>query len=110
MEVDAGDRLSFVLFAHLSYLMLLILLVLVLVVALVASARVLARQVGFAVPFAFIATYVLGVGALTLLNVGVFDTADPKFREEWLTSWLVIYWPLYTILFAPSTICALLTT
>ena len=90
--------------------MLLILLVLVLVVALIASGRLLARDVGFVVPFAFIATYVFGLGALILLNVGAFDMVDPKFREEWLTTWLVIYWPLWTILFAPSAICALLAT
>ena len=90
--------------------MLLMLLVLVLVVSLVASGRLLAGHVGFVVPVAFIATYVFGLGALILLNVGAFDMADPKFREEWLTTWLVIYWPLWTILFAPSAICALLAT
>jgi hypothetical protein len=51
--------------------------------------------------------YSLGVGALTLLNVGVFDIMDPKFREMWFKFWLEICWPLWTIFFAPSAICAL---
>ena len=50
-----------------------ILLVLVLVISLVASARVLARQVGFVVPFGFIGAYLLGVGALTLINVRALE-------------------------------------
>jgi hypothetical protein len=85
-------------------------LVLVLVVGLVAGYSGLTIRVGFVVPFTFIVTYPLGVGALTLLNVGVFDMADPKFREMWMESWLEIYWPLWTIIFAPSAICALLAT
>src|SRR5262245_31772482 len=83
---------------------------LVLAVGFIAAGSVLARRVGFVVPFAFIAAYALGVGALTLLNIGVFDMADPKFREKWVESWLEIYWPLWTIFFAPSAICALLAT
>jgi hypothetical protein len=85
-------------------------LVLVLVVSFVAGYSGLAVRVGFVVPFAFIVTYPLGVGALTLLNIGVFDMGDPKFRQEWLKSWLEIYWPLWTIFFAPSAVCALLAT
>jgi hypothetical protein len=84
--------------------------VLVLVVGLVAGYIGLAIRVGFVVPFALIVAYVLGVGALTLLTIVVFDMGDPKFREEWLKSWLEIYWPLWTIFFAPSAICALLAT
>ena len=48
------------------------LLVLVSVVGLIAGVIGLARRVGFAVPFAFIATYALGVGALAFLNIGAF--------------------------------------
>ena len=84
-----------------------ILLVLVLVISLVASARVLARQVGFVVPFGFIGAYLSGVGALTLINVRALE-ADPKFN--WLDLWLIIYWPFWTIIFAPSASSALLAT
>lgn len=84
------------------------LLVLVSVVGLIAGVIGLTRRVGFAVPFAFIATYTLCVGALTFLNIGAFDMVDAKFREMWVTAWLQIYWPLWTVFFAPSAICALL--
>jgi hypothetical protein len=83
---------------------------LVFAVGLVAGAYVLARHVGFVVPFAFIATYVLGVGALTLFSIGALDMVDPKFREKWVMAWLEIYWPLWTVFFAPSAICALFAT
>jgi hypothetical protein len=85
-----------------------ILLVLVLVIGLVASTRVLARQVGFVVSFGFIGAYLLGVGALTLINVRALEMADPKFN--WLDFWLIIYWPLWTIIFARSASFALLAT
>ena len=85
-----------------------IFLVLVLVISLVASARVLARQVGFVVPFGFIGAYLLGVGALTLINVRALEISDPKFN--WLDFWLIIYWPFWTIIFAPSASSALLAT
>ena len=62
------------------------------------------------VPFAFVATYALGVGAVTFLNVTVFDMADPKFRELWMKFRLEIYWPLWSDFFAPSAISALLAT
>lgn len=83
---------------------------LVLAVGLIAAAIILARRVGLVVPFAFVATYALGVGAVTFLNVAVFDMADPKFRELWIKSWLEIYWPLWSAFFAPSAIFALLAT
>jgi len=86
------------------------LLVLVSVVGLIAGVIGLARRVGFAVPIAFIATYALGVGALTFLNIGAFDMVVAKFREMWVTAWLQIYWPLWTVFFASSAICALLAT
>jgi hypothetical protein len=85
-----------------------ILLVLVLVISPVATARFLARQVGFVVPFGFIGVYLLGVGALTLINVRALEIADPKFK--WLDFWLIIYWPFWTIIFAPSASSALLAT
>src|SRR5215467_14303355 len=83
---------------------------LVLAVFLIAAAIFLARRVGLVVPFAFVATYALGVGAVTFLNVAVFDMVDPKFRELWMKSWLEIYWPLWSVFFAPSAISALLAT
>src|SRR5215467_5825382 len=83
---------------------------LVLAVGLIAAAVILATRVGLVVPFAFVATYALGVGAVTFLNVAVFDMADPKFRELWMKSWLEIYWPLWSVFFAPSAISALLAT
>ena len=61
-------------------------------------------------PFAFVATYALGVGTVTFLNVAVFDMADPKFRELWMKSWLEMYWSLWSVYFAPSAISALLAT
>ena len=83
---------------------------LVLAIGLIPAAILLARRVGLVVPFAFVATYALGVGAVTFLNVAVFDMADPKFRELWIKSWLEIYWPLWSAFFAPSAIFALLAT
>ena len=83
---------------------------LVLAVGLIAAAVILATRVGLVVPFAFVATYALGVGAVTFLNVAVFDMVDPKFRELWVKSWLEIYWPLWSVFFTPSAISALLAT
>jgi hypothetical protein len=40
----------------------------------------------------------------------VFDMVDPKFRELWMKSWLEIYWPLWSVFFAPCAISALLAT
>ena len=85
-----------------------ILTVLVFVVSPVGTARALARQIGFVVPFGFVGAYVLGVGALTLINVRALATADPKFNM--LDFWLIIYWPFWTIIFAPSASSALLAT
>jgi len=83
---------------------------LVLAIGLIPAAILLARRVGLVVPFAFVATYALGVGAVTFLNVTVFDMVDPKFHELRMKSWLEIYWPLWSVFFAPSAICALLAT
>src|SRR5262249_3141216 len=69
---------------------------------------VLAKRVGPVVPFAFIAAYVLAMGASTFISIGVFDMVDPKFRGVWVKYWLDLAWPLETIFFAPSAICALL--
>jgi hypothetical protein len=83
--------------------------VLVLVVGVVAAYSGLTIRVA-SLSHSFIVTYPLGVGALTFLNIGVFDIGDPKFREVWLKFWLEVYWPLWTIFFAPSAICALLAS
>jgi hypothetical protein len=47
---------------------------------------------------------------VTLLNIAVFDMVDSKFRELWMKSWLALYWPLWSVFFAPSAISALLAT
>ena len=59
-------------------------------------------------PFAFIATYVLSVGAIVFANIGVFHMVDSKFREMWVEAWLELYWPLWTAFYAPSAMLALL--
>ena len=50
------------------------------------------------------------IGAVTLLNIAVFDMVDSKFRELWMKSCLEIYWPLWSVFFAPGAISALLAT
>ena len=72
------------------------------------AACVLAKRVGAMVPCAFIATYVLTVGAILFVNIGVFHMVDSKFREMWVEAWLQLYWPLWTASFAPSAMLALL--
>jgi hypothetical protein len=57
---------------------------LILAIGAVGAACVLAKRVGPIVPFAFIAPYVLAVGATTFINIGVFDMVDPKFRGAWV--------------------------
>jgi len=69
---------------------------------------VLAKRAGPLVPFAFIAAYVLAMGASTFISIRVFDMVDPKFRAVWVKYWLDLAWPGETIAFAPSAICALL--
>jgi len=54
-------------------------LVLELVVGVVAAYSGLTIRVA-SLSHSFIVTYPLGVGALTFLNIGVFDIGDPKFR------------------------------
>ena len=106
-----------------TFLLIFFLPPLVLAVGLIAAAIILARRVGLVVPFAFVATYALGVGAVTFLNVTVFDMVDPKFHVPYapggrtrlgeelrMKSWLEIYWPLWSAFFAPSAIFALLAT
>jgi hypothetical protein len=56
---------------------------LILAIGAVGAACVLAKRVGPIVPFAFIAPYVLAVGATTFINIGAFDMVDPKFRGAW---------------------------
>jgi hypothetical protein len=72
------------------------------------AACVLAKRVGAFVPFAFIATYVLTVGAILFVNIGVFHIVDPKFRKMWIEAWLEIYWPLWAVFYSPSAMLALL--
>ena len=72
------------------------------------AAYVLAKRVGAIVPLAFIATYVLTVGAILFVNIGVFHIVDSKFREMWIEAWLEIYWPLWVVFNAPSAMLALL--
>jgi hypothetical protein len=72
------------------------------------AAWVLARRVGAIVPIIFVATYVLTVAAILLVNIGVFHIVDPKFRQTWKEAWLEIYWPLWAVFFAPSAMLALL--
>jgi hypothetical protein len=85
----------------------LLLVPLILAVGVVVAATMLAKRVGGLVPFAFIMTYVFGVGALLLVNIGVFGIVDPKFHASWASAWLEIFWPLWTTFFAPSIISAL---
>lgn len=86
----------------------LFLLLLFMALGTVGAAYVLAKRVGAIVPFVFIVTYVLTVGAILFVNIGVFHIVDPKFRETWLEAWLEIYWPLWAVFFAPSAMLALL--
>jgi hypothetical protein len=68
----------------------------------------LAKRVGPIVPFAFIAAYVLVVGAITFIDVVVFDRVDVKWRQAPICAWLDIYWPLVTVVYVPSVVSALL--
>ena len=89
-------------------LFLILLIPLTLAIGAVWVASVLAKRVGVLVPFAFVVTYVLGVGAIILVNIGVFHIVDPKFRHHWVSAWLELYWPLWTTFHAPTAISALL--
>jgi hypothetical protein len=80
---------------------------LILAIGAVGAAFVLAKRAGVVVPFAFIAVYVMAVGAVTFINISVFHLADSKFGAMWVEPWL-FYWPLWTVFFAPSAISALL--
>jgi hypothetical protein len=57
---------------------------------------------------AFIAAYILTIGVLTFVNVVVFRFADAKFLSASFRAWWEIYWPLWTIFYAPAAIAALL--
>jgi hypothetical protein len=81
---------------------------LILAIAAFGAACVLAKRVGVVVPFALIAIYVMAVGAVTFINISVFHLADPKFGVMRVEAWLELYWPLWTVFFAPSAISALL--
>jgi hypothetical protein len=65
------------------------------------------QRVGLVVPFAFIAAYIVAVGAITFINIRVFGIVDPKFSQAWLNAWLELYWPFWTVGFTPSAISAL---
>ena len=54
----------------------------------------------------FVVTYVLGEGAVLLMNIGVFGLVDAKFSVSWAGVWLEIFWPLWTTFFAPNAISA----
>jgi hypothetical protein len=73
-----------------------------------ASAYLLAKRAGPIVPFVFIAAYVLAVGAITFIDVVVFDRVDVKFRQAPVRAWLDVYWPLATVVYVPSVVSALL--
>jgi hypothetical protein len=72
------------------------------------AAYLLANRVGTIVPLAFIAACVLALGTITFTRVVVFDMVDVKFRQMPVEAWLEVYWPLWTILFMPSVVSALL--
>jgi hypothetical protein len=80
---------------------------LVLAICALCVAGLLAKRLGPFVPFAFIAAYILAVGAILFVNIGVFHMVDPKFHHHWVNAWLEFYWPLWTTFFAPSAIFAL---
>jgi len=63
---------------------------------------------GLAVPIAFLAAYAATVGAVSFVNIAAFDLIDSKFREAWVSAWLQIYWPLWTVFFSPAAVTALL--
>src|SRR5437660_12118763 len=86
----------------------LLLALLFLAVGTISAACFLAKRMSAIVSFVFIAAYILTVGAVLLINIGVFHILDPKFRQMWVEPWLEIYWPLWTAFFAPSAIFALL--
>lgn len=76
--------------------------------ALGPAVYLLAKRVGAIVPLAFIAACVLAFGIVTFTKVVVFGMVDVKFRQMPITAWLEVYWPLWTILFVPSVVSALL--
>jgi hypothetical protein len=81
---------------------------LILAIGVVGPAYLLAKRVGPIVPFAFIAAYVLAVGAFTFIGIAAFDMIDVKFRQAPLSAWLEVSWPAATVLYVPSVISALL--
>jgi hypothetical protein len=58
--------------------------------------------------FGFLVAYIIAAGALTYVNVVIFRLADGKFLSDPLRGWLEIYWPLWTIFYAPAAVAALL--
>lgn len=73
----------------------------------VVATAMLAQSVGVLAPFVFAVTYVLGLGAVLLMNIGVFGLVDAKFSVSWAGVWLEIFWPLWATSFAPNAISAL---
>src|SRR5260370_41761190 len=69
-----------------------------------ASAYLLAKRAGPIVPFVFIAAYVLAVGAITFIDVVVFDRVDVKFRQPPVSALLDVYCPLVTVLYLPCVV------
>jgi hypothetical protein len=57
---------------------------------------------------AFLFAYILAIGALTYVNVVVFKVADVKFLTNPFRAWLEIYWPIWTVFYAPAAVAALL--
>jgi hypothetical protein len=81
---------------------------LILAMAGFGAAAALAKRVGVLVPSAFVVAYVLGVGAILLVNIGVLQHVDPKFRVNWVSAWRDLFWPLWTIFYSPTAASALL--
>jgi hypothetical protein len=63
---------------------------------------------GLAIAAGFVAAYVLLMGALTYFNVVALGLIDGKFYNAPLQAWLEIYWPLWSIFYAPAAVAGLL--
>jgi hypothetical protein len=63
---------------------------------------------GLAVSAGFVGAYILLVGALTCFNVVLLGHLDGKFANAPWQAWLEIYWPLWSIFYAPAAVTALL--
>jgi hypothetical protein len=77
---------------------------LIVAIGAVGPSYMLAKRVGPAVPLAFIAAYVLALGAIAIIPFPIdIDIGDYKFP-----GWLTLNWPILIAFFAPSVISALL--